>query len=129
MPPRYDGTANPVEYLTLYTLAVTATRGNQNVLANWFVMGLKGTARTWLLDLPEGTIDSWAELCVQFVINFKEASKPPLERGDLRLVRQRPGKPLCKYIQRFSQAHNRIHKITDSEIIYAFMDGIINEKM
>ena len=34
LPPRFDGTANPVEFLTLYTLAITATGGNQKVMAN-----------------------------------------------------------------------------------------------
>ena len=61
MPPRFDGTTNPSEFLTLYTLAITAARGDSKVAANWFIMGLKDAARLWLLNLPAGSISSWSE--------------------------------------------------------------------
>jgi hypothetical protein len=41
LPQRYDGTANPVEFLHLYTISVQAARGNDKAMMNWFPMGLK----------------------------------------------------------------------------------------
>ena len=37
---------------------------------NWFPMALKDGARSWLLNLPAGTISSWGEMRERFVANF-----------------------------------------------------------
>ena len=58
LPPRYDGTADPAEFLQLYELGIKAANGDEKVMANWFPMALKDGARTWLLNLAPGTISS-----------------------------------------------------------------------
>jgi hypothetical protein len=32
-------------------------------MANYFPVALTGTARSWLMNLLVGTLDSWSELC------------------------------------------------------------------
>ena len=49
LPPRYDGTADPAEFLQLYELGIEAANRDEKVMANWFPMALKDGARTWLL--------------------------------------------------------------------------------
>ena len=53
-------------------------------------MALKGAAITWLMNLPEGSISSFEELCLQFVANFKGSYERHLTFNDLRFVCQRP---------------------------------------
>ena len=65
-PPRYDGTADPAEFLQLYKLGIEAANRDKKVMANWFPMALKDGARTWLLNLPPGTISSWDEMRTHF---------------------------------------------------------------
>ena len=48
LPPRYDGTADPAEFLQLYELGIEAANRDEKVMANWFPMALKDGARTWL---------------------------------------------------------------------------------
>ena len=36
LPPRYDGTADPVEFLQLYKLGIEAANRDKKVMANWF---------------------------------------------------------------------------------------------
>ena len=56
LPPRYDDTAGPAEFLQLYELGIEAANGDEKVMANWFPMALKDGARTWLLaQSPPGT--------------------------------------------------------------------------
>ena len=56
LPPRYDGTADPAEFLQLYELGIVAANGDEKVMANWFPMALKDGARTWLqARSPPGT--------------------------------------------------------------------------
>ena len=44
--PRYDGTADPVEFLQLYKLGIEAANRDEKVMVNWFPMALKDGART-----------------------------------------------------------------------------------
>ena len=58
LPPCYDGTADPVEFMQLYELSIEAANGDEKVIVNWFPMALKDGARSWLLNLPPGSISS-----------------------------------------------------------------------
>ena len=62
LPPRYDGTAPPLDFLQLYSLAICAAKGDDKCMASWMHMALKGAAVTWLMNLPEGSIHSYEEL-------------------------------------------------------------------
>jgi hypothetical protein len=63
-------------------------------VANYFPVDLTGTARSWLMNLPEGTLHSWLELCRQFTANFESAYARPGNETDLHTIQQRLGK-LC----------------------------------
>ena len=65
LPQGYDGSTNPVEFVQLNTTSIQAAGGDEKVMANWFSHALKGSALSWLCNLPEKSIDSWAELCTQ----------------------------------------------------------------
>ena len=70
LPPRYDGTADPAEFLQLYELSIEAANGDKKFMANWFPMALKDDARSWLLNLPARSISSWGEMRDCFIANF-----------------------------------------------------------
>jgi hypothetical protein len=59
---KYDGTINPAEFLQIYSTSILAAGGDVAIMANYFRVALTGTARSWLMNLPEGTVDSWSEL-------------------------------------------------------------------
>ena len=58
LPPRYDGTADPAEFLQLYELSIEAVNGDEKVMANWFPMDLAGEPCAWLLNLPGSMVAS-----------------------------------------------------------------------
>ena len=64
-------------------------------MANWFPMALKDGARSWLLNLPPGSISSWGEMRDRFVANFQGTRDYPPAAGDLRRIKQQPGR-LCR---------------------------------
>ena len=129
LPPRYDGTADPAEFLQLYELSIKAANSDEKVMANWFPMALKDGARTWLLNLQHGSISSWDEMRDRFVANFQGTHDRPSAAGDLCRVKQQPGETLQKYIQRFNNTRLKIPKVTDEAIISAFSDGVHDVKM
>ena len=71
LPPRYDDSHDPAEFLQLYELSIEVANGDEKVMANLFPMALKDGARSWLLNLPPGSISSWDEIRNHFIANFQ----------------------------------------------------------
>ena len=90
----YDGGSNPREFLQIYSTAMVAAGADDKVMANWFSMVLKPAVRSWLMNLPEKSVASWADLCDQFVSAFQGGYKRPGTMNDLHLVIQGPGERL-----------------------------------
>ena len=67
-------------------------------MANWFRMALKDGARSWLLNVPPGSISSWDEMRDRFVANFQGTRYRPPAAGDLHHIKQQLGETLHKYI-------------------------------
>lgn len=129
LPPRYDDTVDPTEFLQLFELSIEGASGDEKITANWFPMALKDGARSWLLNLLEGSVSSWEEMCVRFIANFQATHDHPRAAGDLRRIKQQPGETLQKYIQRFNNLRLKIPKVKDEAIISAFTDGLRDIKM
>jgi hypothetical protein len=83
LPEKYDRTVNPAEFLQIYSTSILTAGGNEAAMANYFPVALTETARSWLMNLPEGTLDSWSELCRQFTANFKGTYARPGNETDL----------------------------------------------
>ena len=126
---KYDGTVNPAEFLQIYSTSILAAGGDEAIMANYFPVALTGTARSWLMNLPEGTLDSWPELCRQFTANFESAYARQGNETDLHAVQQCPGESLRSFIQRFSQVRNTIPHISNASVVVAFRQGVRDEKM
>jgi hypothetical protein len=102
LPEKYDGTSNPSEFLQVYVTAITAAGGDTVVMATYFHVALSGPARTWLMNLTQGSIYSWEELCARFTANFASAYQRYGVEAHLHAVRQEPGETLWAFISRFT---------------------------
>jgi hypothetical protein len=92
-------------------------------MANYFPVALTGTARYWLMNLPEGTLHSWSELCRQFTTNFESVYAQLGNETNLHTIQQRPGETMRSFVQRFSQVRNTIPHISNASIVVAFRRG------
>ena len=113
----------------MYVTAITAASGNGAVMASYFHVALSGPARTWLMNLTPGTIQSWEELCARFTANFASAYQQHGVEAHLHAVRQKPGETLRAFISRFTKVRGTIPRISDASIITAFCQGVRDEKM
>jgi hypothetical protein len=66
----YGGSSNAEEFIQVYQTIIEATRGDDRVKANFLPTALTGASRSWLINLPEGSITSWDQLCTMFIGNF-----------------------------------------------------------
>jgi hypothetical protein len=87
---------------------------------NYFSVALTSTARSWLMNLPQGSLFSWEELFHQFTTNFESAYAQPGNEAGLHAIQQRSGESLRSFIQWFSQVYNTIPRISNASVIIAF---------
>jgi hypothetical protein len=98
-------------------------------MANYFPVALTGTVRSWLMNLPKGSLTSCVELFHQFTANFESAYSRSGNEVDLHVVQQRPGESLRSFIQWFSQVQNTIPHISNAYVVVTFRHGMRDEKM
>jgi hypothetical protein len=55
---QYDGSSNPEEFIQVYQTVIKVAGGDDRVKTNFLHTTLTGAARSWLINLPEGSIHS-----------------------------------------------------------------------
>jgi hypothetical protein len=55
---QYDGTINPEEFIQVYQTVIEAAGGDDRVKTNFLHTTLTEAARSWLINLPEASIQS-----------------------------------------------------------------------
>jgi hypothetical protein len=81
------------------------------------------------MNLPEGTLNSWSELCRRFTANFESAYARPGNETNLHAIQPRPEESLRSFVQRFSQIRNTIPRISNVSVVVTFRQGVRDEKM
>ena len=126
---KYEGNTDPREWLAVYELAIEAAGGDTGVMANYLPIALSPAARSWLMGLPDRTIETWDDLRTQFIGNFQATYDRPGTEWDLAQVKQEKGESTRKYIQRFCNKRNTIPDIQDHAVIRSFIDGLRNDRL
>jgi hypothetical protein len=98
------------------------------VKANFLPTALTSTAKSSLINLPEGSITSWDQLCAIFIGNFQDTYEHPSTTETLKTIKQKHDKSLWDYVKCFCNARNAILYIKGIEIINAFRDGVSDIK-
>jgi hypothetical protein len=98
------------------------------VKANFLHTTLTEAARSWLINLLEGSIHSWDQLCAMFIGNFQGTYERLSTTETLKTIKKKHDESLHDYVKRFYNARNAIPHIQDIKIINAFRDGIIDIK-
>jgi hypothetical protein len=89
---------------------------------------LSGAARSYLINLPEGSIYTRDQLCAIFIRNFQGTYERPSTTETLKTIRQKHDESLWDYVKHLCNARNAIPYIQDIEIINAFRNGVSDIK-
>jgi hypothetical protein len=125
---RYDSSSNSKEFFQVYQTVIEAADGDDQVQANFLPTTLSRAARSWLINLPKGSIHSWDQLCAMFIRNFQGTYEHPSTTETLKPIKQKHDESLHDYVKRFCNVKNDILHIQDIEIINAFYDGVSDLK-
>ncbi|KAI4996405.1 hypothetical protein ZWY2020_051190 [Hordeum vulgare] len=101
--PNYTPDLEPGAWIESYELAMDMLDVSEAVCAKYFTMMLKGTACTWLKNLPPNSINTWAELKERFVKNFRGTCKRPMTIVDLQHCVQSPDESAHHWTRRVAE--------------------------
>jgi hypothetical protein len=105
---RYDGSGNPEEFIQVYQTVIEVVGGDDHVKANFLPTTLYGAARSWLINLPKGSIHSWNQLCAMFIGNFQGTYEHPSTAETLETIKKKHDESLRDYVKRFCNTRNGI---------------------
>jgi hypothetical protein len=125
---RYDGSSNPKEFIQVYQTVIEAIRGDDRVKANFLPTTLTRVARSWVINLPVGSITSWNQLCAMFIGNFQGTYERPSIAETLKTIQQQHDESLRDYVKHFCNVKNAIPYIEDIKTINAFRDRVSDIK-
>jgi hypothetical protein len=60
---KYDRSTNLTEWLEVYKLIIKVVGGDSYIMANYLLICLSSSVRTWLMGLSTGLVRSWSDLC------------------------------------------------------------------
>ncbi|XP_070036715.1 uncharacterized protein [Nicotiana tomentosiformis] len=126
--PKYDGTLDPQENITTYTMVV---KGNdlapheiESVLLMKFGETLTKGALTWYSIFPEHSIDSFEMLADSFIKAPAGARKVQAQNSDIFRIAQRESKLLREFVTRFQKERMLVLVIPDEWAAEAFTKGL-----
>jgi hypothetical protein len=67
---KYDESSNPEEFIQVYHTIIEVMGGDDRVKANYLPTTLSDMTRSWLINLVDGSIYTWDQLCAMFIGNF-----------------------------------------------------------
>jgi hypothetical protein len=85
---QYNRVDMPLTWLQDYFNAVQFAGGSPNVAIRYLPLMLSGTARQWINDLAENSIQTWFDMQTAFTENFEGTYKRPHNIGDLQRCRR-----------------------------------------
>ena len=108
-------------------MVIEVAAGDDYVKANFLPTVLQGSAPTWLMNLPECTVQSWSHMRQLFEVNFHVTYSHPGHEDDLFACVHKFDEHLQDFIRRFSEIRNPIHDMSEDRVIVAFKQGCRDE--
>jgi hypothetical protein len=105
---KYDGSSKPEEFIQVYHIVIEATGGDNWVKANYLPMALFGAARSWFINLPEGSIYNWNQLCTMFIGKFQGTYGRLSIAETLKTIKQKHDESFQDFMKYFYNARNTI---------------------
>jgi hypothetical protein len=109
-------------------MVIETAGGYDQAKANYMLKALSNAARSWLINLLEGTIYNWDQLCAMFINNFQGTYEHSSTIETLKTIKQKHDESLWDYVKHFWNTRNAIPNIQDIKIINAFHDRVTDIK-
>jgi hypothetical protein len=85
---------------------------------------LSGTARQWINDLAENSIQTWFDMQTAFTENFEGTYKQPHNIGDFQQCRRADDETSRTFLAHWLDMKNSCEGVTDESAILVFIDSL-----
>jgi len=120
----YDGSADPLEHLDEFQIAMTFQGEEEAVICPAFLLTLKKAARQWFASLPRNSVDNWHDLSEKFKSHFTSSKQQPKSSHCLELIKQRRDEPLRDFISRFNQEALSIKNLDSAITLHVLVGNL-----
>jgi hypothetical protein len=108
---KYDGSNNPEEFIQVFHMVIEAVGGDDRLKANYLPAAPSEVARSWLINLLEGTIHNWDQLYAMFIDKFQGTYEWLSTAKTLKTIEQKHDESLRGYVNHFCNDRNTILNI------------------
>jgi hypothetical protein len=119
----YNGSTKLKDWLEDYSTAVNITGGNLRWAVRYVPQMLEGPTRTWLNNLPAGSINGWVDFEEEFVSNFTSIYKRPNRPQQLASCWQGEYETDRDYLTRWCMLRNSCEGVVEQQAIMWFAHG------
>ncbi|GJV81894.1 reverse transcriptase domain-containing protein [Tanacetum coccineum] len=119
----YDGTTNPEDHLSHFSSATNSGEWPMPVWCRMFHQTLDRSTRGWLKNLPNGSIDGWAELRLQFTTRFSTRRACFKDPTKITKIVRRANETLVAFKERWIVETGFITGVPEVMKISSFMDA------
>nr|GEW00348.1 reverse transcriptase domain-containing protein [Tanacetum cinerariifolium] len=120
----FDGTGDPKDQA-----AAQVERWAMPTWGHMFNYTLIGAARVWFDELPPESIDGYKGLKEAFLAYFMQQKKYVKNPVKIHNIKQRDGKTIEEFIERFKIKTERMKGAPECMRIYGFMHGVNNPEL
>jgi hypothetical protein len=126
---KYDRSSNSEEFILVNHTVIEAAGGDDRVKTNYLPTTLSGVTRSWLINLPKGSIYTCDQLCTMFIENFQGTYECSSTAETMKTINEKHNESLRDYVKYFCNARNATLYIQDIEIINVFHDGVMTSRL
>ncbi|XP_057448404.1 uncharacterized protein LOC130739946 [Lotus japonicus] len=120
----YDGQTNSQDHLLRFNVKMAISAVSDVVKCRMLPSTFRGTAMTWFMALPQGSIKKFRDFASKFLGQFSAG-----EVKDLFQIRQEEQETLKQYMERYSAVSARFEEAEPRTCVCAFKNGLSSGKL
>ncbi|GKE48897.1 reverse transcriptase domain-containing protein [Tanacetum coccineum] len=119
----YDGSTDPDNHITCFVGAANQGEWEMPVWCSMFQQTLDGPARGWFDRMPNGCVDSWADLRERFVERFALRRRCSKDLTEVSKIVRRANETLPDFKERWTEEMGYIQGVPEVMRISSFMSN------
>ena len=121
---QFDGKLDPVDHIFNFQQKMALEARNEVILCKVFSTTLVGQALAWFRQLLEKTVDSFENLCTQFIKQYNSNRQQQKTMVDLLRLVQNEDETPQQYLARFMKVMNMIYDADSVAPARSFIKGL-----
>ncbi|KAH7864287.1 hypothetical protein Vadar_027819 [Vaccinium darrowii] len=130
---KFNGTTDPMTHIRLYAGALNGLPNPNKLMMQLFQHSLTGPAAQWFARLDLHRIQTWAELSMEFVKQYRHNAGMGIDRMHLLRMEQEPEETFRVYAMHWKNSASQVEPpLLDYEFVQLFvqtLEGVYYEKL